>query len=183
MDKKGMSLIPLLGYTFLAFFIVLFLGIFLYGLSLFDNAASGFNVIIGTQNFTEVYQQTTQQGVNAIFAIADVASLILLLGMIIVMVIVGYFWGDSTKKLWAILDLLIIIIAFIISVQLQGYFVDFINSDAFSGSTVFTSTLGKSSGLIVRLPYLIPVIGIIIMIVTYGLARKKPESAFSDLGY
>lgn len=184
MDKKGMSLIPLIAYVFLAFFIVLFLGVLLYGLGLFDDAMLGFNVVINGQNFTEVYQQTTQQGINAIFAIADVSALALLLGMILVMMIVGYYWGDESKRLWIIMDLFIIIVAFVISVYLQNYFIDFINSQGFVDSTVFTVDLAKSSRVIARLPYFVPIAGILIMIVTYGLSRRKSETTtFSEFGY
>lgn len=174
---------PLVAYIFLAFFIVLFLGIGLYGLGLFDSAMSGLDLIIGSQNFTEVYQDTTQQGVNAILAIADIASLVVLFGMVIIMILIGYFWGDETKSLWAIVDFLIIIIAFVISVYLQNYFNDFITSEVLGSSTVFTDTIPKSSRLMLSLPYLVPVIGILIMIVTYGINKKKENQTYSELGY
>lgn len=184
MDKKGMSLIPLVAYVFLAFFIVLFVGIALYGLGLFDSAMTGLDIIISDQNFTEVYEQTTGQGINAIFAIADTAALVLLFGMIIVMMIVGYFWGDESKRLWIILDLFIIIIVFVISVYLQNYFIDFITSGDLIDASIYTDDLAKSSRVMAKLPYIVPIAGILIMIVTYGLSRRKSEvTTFTDLGY
>lgn len=183
MDKRGISLIPVLAFIFLAFFIVLFMGIGLYGLGLFDSAMSGLDLVIGSQNFTEVYQDTTQQGVNAVFAIADVASLIVIFGMVIIMMLIGYFWGDETKRLWAIFDIFVIIIAFVIAVYLQVYFNDFINSQVLGSSTVFSDDIPKSSRVLLTLPYLVPIVGILIMIVTYGLNKKKENQTYSDIGY
>lgn len=177
-NKKGFATTTLMAYVFIAFFLVFFLGCVLWALSLFDNFVLGLHLIIGTQNFTQVYEQTTQKGITAIFAVADYASLGILFGLVIVMALVGYYWGDETKKFWAILDILIILIAEVISVYIQNYFIEFINSQPFSDTTVFTDTLSKSSTLLANLPYIVPVIGILIMIVTYGLSRRKTDSTY-----
>ena len=52
LDKKGMSLLSMIAFVFFAFFLVLFVGIFLYGLGIFDSLMSGFDITIGGQNFT-----------------------------------------------------------------------------------------------------------------------------------
>ena len=182
LDKKGMSLLSMIAFVFFAFFLVLFLGIFLYGLGIFDSLMSGFDITIGGQNFTEVYQETTQQGVDAIFAVADFSAVALLLGMTIVMMLVGYFWGEEKKRLWIIMDLLIMIVSFIIAVYLQNYFLDFVISGVID-STIYTSDIPISSGLLSRLPYLVPIMGVLIMVATYGFSKKSEGATFSDLGY
>ncbi len=184
-DKKGLTGLMLIAYVFMSFFGILFLGIGLYSLGLFDDTMLELGEMIGNisgQNFTQAYENTTQQGVNAIFSIADVVATLLLLGLALVMIFVGYQWGDESKRLWVIADILFIVGAFIIAVYLQIYFVEFV-SGGIIDETVYTETLATSSGLIARLPFLVPTIGMLIMIVTYGLSRKKQQAAFSDLGY
>lgn len=186
MDKRGMGLLPIMAFVFLCFFAVLFLGVFLYGLGLFDDSMQGLNILINGQNFTQIYQQTTGQGVDAIFAVADTAAIALLFGMIIVMMAVGYFWGDETKKLWILADIFIIIVVFVISVYLQIYFTTFINSSVFAASEVFTADLEMSSTFMAKLPFIVPIAGVLIMIATYGLSRRKQDKTFygvSDVGY
>ena len=184
MDKRGMALLPLIAYVFFAFFVVVFVGMGIYGLTIFDDAMTSVDITISGYNFTEVYEETTGLGVNAMIDLSDITATAILLGMIIIMMIVGYYWGDEKKKLWMILDLFIIIIAFVISVYLQGYFLDIIIGDEIIDPTIYTDILPKSSRLLAYLPYSVVIIGILIMIVTYSLAKRKSESvSYAGVGY
>lgn len=183
MDKRGASVTQVVAFVFIAFFVVLFLGGFLYGLSLVDNAFGGLDVVIGTQNFTQAYDNTLKQGIDAVFAVADLASLLLIFGMTILMLIVGYYWGDENKKFWILADFCILIVSFVVSVYLQNYFNTFITDPNFLDPTIYTQTLAKSSALVLRLPYYVAIVGVLIMIATYALSKRKQEGAFQELGY
>lgn len=183
MDKKGMSTIQLIVFAFFAFFVVIFAGAAIYGLSIFDGVMSGVNLNINGQNFSAIYESTMGQGIDAVLGLADIFCVSLLFGMIIVMMIVGYYWGDDKKRLWIIFDLFIIIAVYILAVYLQNYFLTFLGTNAID-STIYTDQLPKASRILTSLPYLIPSIGALIMVVTYGLAKRRSEaSAYSDLGY
>ena len=66
MDKKGAIVIQVIGFVFIAFFVVLFLGVFIYGLQIVDSAFTNLNFTIGDVNSSAAYEDTLKQGIDAI---------------------------------------------------------------------------------------------------------------------
>jgi hypothetical protein len=171
-NKKGqMNTMMILGFIFICFFAIIFLGVLLYlGLTV-DSVMSGINIKVGNINFNESYNQTMAPALNKLISNADYSGIGLLFGMIIVMLICGYKFRTS-KRLFILIDLLIIVVCFIISVVIQNYYnyIININADLYN---IYTNYLPKSSTFILRLPIIISIIGVLILIVSYATINKK----------
>ncbi len=164
---------------FLGFMGIIMMGIFVYGGNLVDQTFSNIDVTIGDQNFTEVYDATLGQGINAFLNSADNYGLGLLLGMIVLMVIASYSFSEK-QKAWIVVEFVILIIALILTVMVQGAYNTVINSSTIL-LDIYSVDLIQSSKFILNLHIIIPVVWSFIIILTYGLFRK--ERTTGDLGY
>lgn len=173
-DQKGMTTFQVLGFVFFAFFIVVFLGVYAYALDIFNTqmldlgAQIGF---VGEVNFSQNYNDTLRAAVESQIDTADNVGIAVLLGMSIVMMIVG-FKASHSKRLWILMDLFIMLIAFIVSVYLSSTFELYINTDP-NLFSIYSVNLDKSSTFILNLPIYVPIIGALIMILTYAVPRKQ----------
>lgn len=181
MGKAGkLKALMLIVFIFLGFFGILIMGIFVYGANLIDQTFSSIDLTIGDQNFTEVYDETLGKGVNAFLNSADNYGLFLLLGMILLMVITSYTFSEK-QKTWIVAEFVILIIAFIFAVMIQGAYNTVINSST-TLLDIYSVDMIKSSKFILNLPIIIPVVWAFIVILTYGIFRKGREVG-RDLGY
>ena len=164
----------LLFFVFFALFLVFGAGILYFSADVVDSSFTAIgDLSIGGIDFNQTYQNTLGIGISASKNTITTASIGLLLGMVVVMMLMGYFLR-GTNRLWIILDLFIILVAFITAVYLSRSFDTFINlnSDLFS---IFSNDLETSSRFVLNLPFVIPIIGVLIMLVTYATGRKKEE--------
>lgn len=181
MHKRGFTSFMLIGYSVIAFISVMFLGMFIYGLGLVDGALSSLDFELGPNiTFNGVYNDTLKQGIDAITDQADNMGVMLILGMVLVMILIGYFVGEEYKRLWIALDIVIIVVAFIAAIYIRVYFNDYVNANIIP-LEIYADQLPQSSTLINKIPFMIPVIGGILILVTY-VFRKEPE-AFENRGY
>lgn len=164
---------------FLGFIGILMMGIFVYGATLIDQTFRSIDVTIGEVNFTQAYNDTLGIGIGVILNSADNYGLGLLLGMIILIVISAFIFKEK-QKVWIVAEFVILIIAFILAVSIQRAYDAVINS-----STVFLDIysvdLINSSKFILSLPIIVPIVWAFIVILSYGLFRKR-ESTFGDIG-
>ena len=183
MDNKAgrMRAVMLIVLIFLGFFGVVIMGIFVYGANLVDQTFSSINIEIGSQNFTEVYDDTLGQGINAFLNSADNYGLGLLLGMVLLMVVIGYSFQER-QKAWFVLEFIVLIVSFIIAGIIQRAYVTVINSST-ELLNIYSIDLVRSSTFILNLHIIIPVVWAFIMILVYGIFRKKPIPGTGGIGF
>ena len=164
--------------VFLGFVGIITMGIFVYGANLIDQAFSSIDIEIGDVNFTEAYDETLGIGINVFLDSADNYGLGLLLGMVLLMIISAYMFSEK-QKAWIVVEFVILIVAFIFAVTIQGTY----NSVIHSSTTlldIYSVDLIRSSKFILNLHIIIPIVWAFIVILSYGLFKK--ERFFSDLG-
>ena len=174
---NALMLFVLVGLGFMA---IIIMGIFVYGANLVDQTFSSFgDITLGGVNFTESYDNTLGLGINAFLNSADNYGLGLLLGMIALMVISSFIFHER-QKVWIVAEFVILIVAFIFAVTIQGAYETVINSST-ELLDVYSVDLINSSRFILNLHIIIPITWAFIVIISYGVFRKK-ESPFGDLG-
>ncbi len=164
----------------LGFIGIVMIGIFVFGANLVDQTFGSIDVMIGDVNFTEAYDDTLGQGINAFLDNADNYGLGLLFGMVILIVISSFIFKEK-HKLWLVLEFIILIVSFIFAVTIQRAFNTYINLNI-EFLNIHSIQLINSSKFILNLPIIIPIVWAFIVILSYGLFKKK-EEGFSDVGF
>lgn len=172
--KKGFTSIMLIFFVFFAFFVVVFAGVTFYGMETFRDASNITDFQVGNVSFSETYENTLGQGLETVISTLSTVSFALLLGMIIVMLIIGFKTRDK-NRLWVILDIFIIIVAFVTAVYISITFNSFINSNEIF-LDIYSIDIQKSSAFLLNLPLVIAVVGGLIILATYiPFKRKEPN--------
>ena len=178
--KAGkLSALMLIVLIFLGFIGILIMGIFVYGANVVDQTFSSIDIMVGDQNFTEAYDETLGQGINAFLNSADNYGVGLLFGMVILMAITSFAFSEK-QKVWIVAEFFILIIAFVFAVMIQGAYDTVINSST-TLLDIYSVDLINSSKFILNLHIIIPVVWSFMIILTYGIFRKD-RTAFEDLG-
>lgn len=181
MDKKGgMRAVMLFVLIFLGVFGIIIIGIFVYGANLIDQTFSGIDIEIGDINFTEAYDDTLGKGINVFLNSADAYGLGLLLGMVLLMAITAYTFSER-QKAWILIEFVILIVAFIFAVTIQGAYTTVINSST-TLLDIYSVDLIKSSKFILNLPIIIPVVWAFIVILVYGIFKRERRIG-EDISY
>jgi len=166
-----MRAIMLLVAIFVMFFSILTLGIFAYIAGTTNDLFQQIDFTIENRTFQGTYNETLGVGINAIQDNADIWGMCLLFGMVLLMIVCSFTFS-SNKKLLLIIDFVILIIIFIIGGIFQYTYNEFIHSST-EFLDVYSNDLEKSSTFILTLPFIIPVVWLIMMIITYGRFKKK----------
>lgn len=166
---------------FLGVVAIIMLGIFVFGANLVDSTFNiiGDDVQIGDINFSTAYDNTLGQGITAFQNGADSYGLGLLLGMVLLMAISSFVFREK-QKIWIVLELGILLVAFVFAVSIQNTFNILINSSP-QLLDIYSNDLIRSSKFILNLPTIVPVVWAFVVVISYGLFRKK-EEGLSDLG-
>lgn len=174
LNKKGMTAIMLIVFIFTGLALMMILGISTWCFSIVDDSFSGIDFDMGNTSFGETYNQTLKQGLDPMTTSVPVTiSMGVLLGMIMVMVFVSYGVKDL-GRLWIVLDIAFIIVAEIVASAISDGFTTFINTtpELFE---IYSTTLSTGSSFVINLPLIIPVMGMLVMLVTYLVIGKKEE--------
>lgn len=152
-----------------------------YIFSTVDEQLTSFDVPIGNTSWNESYAQYLQPTIiNAATIMPRAYSLSVAVGMIILMLLVAYWSGDK-HRLWIILDLLILVGAFIFAVQIREGYLEVLNSYQ-PFYDIGTTIIYDASRFIMNLPVIVSVIGVMMMLLTYGMksfrAAAKPEEPY-----
>ncbi len=181
MNKTGkLNALMIFVLIFLGVLAIIIMGIFVYGGNLVEQTFHSIDVVIGDQNFTEVYDDTLGKGINAFLNGADEYGLGLLLGMIILMVILSFTFSEN-QKTWIVLEFVILIVAFIFAVMIQNTYNIIINSST-TFLDIYSVDLIKSSKFILNLPIIVPIVWAFIVILTYGIS-KRPRRTGEGIGF
>lgn len=186
MNKKGLSMIELFVYAFVFLIVVLLLGIFLiiYG---YINFGLDRDIDVGQVNLQSVNNQTFGRINTAFQDNADTIGIVMIFGMVLSMFITAYFTGRNYPKIMLVVDILILVFVFILAVYISQTYNTLITSNTGGVLDPFVDNLPKGSKFILNLPIYISIIGIIMIIITYGVSRKSEQvsdvNEVSTLGY
>jgi len=174
-NRRGVVTLMLIFFIFFALFTVVIAGTALYGFETFDSTLSNLSGInIGNVSFEESYNDTIGRGLKTVISTFSTVSFALVLGMIIVMLVIG-FKSSKDNKLWIVLDVFIIVVAFATSVYISIAFSSFINSSS-TFLDIYSVDLQRTSTFLLNLPFVIAIIGAMIILVTYiPFKRKDPR--------
>lgn len=185
--KKGSAIgksIMIFFFIFMAFMGIIILGIFTYAGNIVNQSFESINFDIGDTNFSEVYDDTLGHGIDAALNQADNWGMTLLFGMCLLMVLCGFIFKED-NRIWLVAEILILVVAFITAVALQGAYNQTIHSSA-ELLDVYSTDLDDSSRFVLNLPWIVPILWMFIMIFSYGrIKRDKPKASqeFDDIGY
>jgi len=175
----------LLVAVFVMFFFALTLGIFTYVAVTVDDTFEDINFTIANTDFQTVYQDNLGIGLNSFIDNADTMGMFLLFGMMILMIICGYIF-NSNSKLLLVIDIVIFIIIFILAGILQFTYNEVIHSGT-ELLDIYSNNIEKTSTFMLLLPFVVPIIWLIMMIITYGRFKKKDfkesTSEFGGVGF
>lgn len=178
MNKKGSVIIQLFIFVFAVFFIGLFLGLTLWGFNLVNDVLDQ-DVEVGQVNLGEINALTFGKINTGFIANADTIGIVVLLGMCLLMILNGYFFGSKYPKFFLAIDILILVFVFITSVYLSQVYEVFINSTTLFD--LFKDDIPKTSKFILNLPTIIATIGSLIMIVSYSGLRKAEQNRGTNI--
>lgn len=175
MKKKGMATLEIIPYLFVFLMVVIFLGIAIYSFQLISNALSQ-DVDIGNTNLGEVNDLTFGKMTNAFVNNADNIGIAIILGMCLLMILNAFLMSSSYPKVFIILDILILIFAFILAVYISQSYYTYIQG--VSGTIdVYVDSLPKTSTFVLNLPTFVGTLGAIIIIISYsGIGRENQET-------
>ena len=174
-NKGGFTTVMLIFFVFFVLFVVIIAGTSFYAFETFHNVGANLTGInIGNVSFEQTYQDTLGRGLQAVISTLSTASFALILGMIIIMILIGAKFPNQNKT-WIILDIFIVIVAFITAVYISIIFNSFINSSEVF-LDIYSIDLQRSSTFLLNLPLIVAIVGGIIMILTYvPFKRKDPR--------
>lgn len=172
-NKKGaMPTMMLIFFIFFAFAVILISGILFFTLEKVDDAFESITGLqIGESNFSQVYDETLDQGITSSINTVNYASLGILFGMIIVILVMGYSLQDRGRLL-IIVDVFLIIGSFIAAVYISQTFNTFMQSSE-DFLDIYSNELSLPARMVLNLPIIVPIVGILVMILTYGIIKKR----------
>lgn len=173
-DKRGISTVFILVGIMIVFGAALFL-IIIGAFSVNINSALDQNVTIGNVNLKTVNEQTFGQYNTMVLNNADWWGLSIIFGMIIGLFLVSYFARNTFPKIGVVIDILMIVAAFILSLYLSASYAVVVNALSSAGQTFAQTNLEKTSFFILNLPKFVVIIGVVMMVLFYSGIPRKPE--------
>ncbi len=177
-DKRGLTTVTIFLFIFAALLIIIFLGIFAF---IFNTISVNLDIDedFGQVNLKDVNALTFGRINQAFLDSADILGFVILFGLIMLMFLNAYLFRGQYPKLFLIIDIVLMVFAYILSVYISQTYSLLINSDS-SLYNIYVNMMPKSSAFILNLPKIIGVVGALIMILSYsGIPRKKEEVSFS----
>lgn len=170
-NKKGYITIGIIVIMILSLVLMMVIGVSVYVFDLVDQGFSDIEFELGNVSFNETYDSSLGLGIATMkTTFPKIVSLGSLLGMVIVLILIGYF-SPKIGKLWIVFDFFVIIVTEIIAVVISSLFESFINTSP-DLLTIFSTTLSGGATFILNLPITIPIVGGLIMLSTYVLNKN-----------
>ena len=173
-NKKGLTTISLFLFVFAALLIIIFLGIAVF---MFNTISTNLDIDedFGQVNLKDVNALTFGRINQAFLDSADYIGFTILFSLVLLMFLNAYFLRGEYPRLFLIIDIVLLVFAYILSVYISETYSLLINSTSLL-SNIYINMMPKSSAFILNLPNIIGIIGCIIMILSYsGMPRKKKE--------
>lgn len=171
-SKKGISATLLLFfYIFFAFIVAVAAGVIYFMLTTVNTSITGMpDIRIGNYSFQTVYTATLGAGITAFINTLQIQSLGLLIGMILVMFIFAYAFKPATKLLF-IFDIMVMIVCEIVAIYIAQAFQTYVNANT-DLLDIYSINIETTSNFVLNLPIIIPVIGSIMIALSYATIKK-----------
>ncbi len=175
-NKKGYITLGLFLIIVMGLVLMMVLGVSVLVFTQVDEGFSAINFQLGNISFNETYESSLGIGLNTMrTTFPRIVSMGVLLGMILVLIMIGYF-SPKIGRLWILFDFFVIIVAEILAVVISSSFNNFINSSP-EFIAIYSTTLSGGSTFILTLPTTVAIMGGLVMLSTYILIRNfdNPE--------
>ena len=133
-NKKGSSVVGVFIIMFVALLFAIFLGIAVYSFNLVNDTLSE-DINVGQVNLKNITATTFGQINAGMLANADTIGIMFLFGMVLLMMLNGYYIGSRNPKIFFVIDIFLLALFFIPSIYISQIYDTFIHS-----TTVFEST-------------------------------------------
>lgn len=171
-NRKGIALLDSFVVIAMSLVFMLMLGTMLYVFGVITDELVGGNFIGGQVNISNASLNTVGQINTAFLAQADLIGIFFLFGMIIAMIINGYFNRNSTHRLLFMIDFILLVFGYILAVYISNSWVTILAALPFVD--IITANLNTSSRFMLLLPEITLVAGALTMIATYaGIPRSQ----------
>lgn len=179
-NKKALATMDIMWFLFFAFLFVIFLGVAVFSFNLITTSLS-IDAQLGQVNLEDVTDATLGQINTGFLNNADFMAAGVIFGMILAMMGNAYFFGRKYHRLWIIVDIVILVFAYILAVYLANAYEILINAS--TQFSVYLDHLPKISSFLLNLNRWVAVIGGIIMLLTYvNFLRGKDELQVGEIG-
>lgn len=169
-NKKGFANVGLFTAVFFFFLIIGALGLIIILFS-WINFALDRDVQVGQVNLQDINNQTFGQLNLAVQTRMDDVGIMIILGMSLLMIFNAYYFASDNPKVFFVLDIVLLIFAFITAIYVAQVYDTFINSTPYVDA--YINELPNSSDFILNLPLLILAIGLFVMFVSYAGFKKR----------
>lgn len=176
-SKKGMSgAFSLIALIFFGLMALVGMAVVSYSAGWIDTTFSSIDFQLGNVSFNETYNQTMKPVFTSLeTTIPQMMSMGLILGMVMVMLIISYI-TPSKNKLWAIVDIVVLIIVEVFAVAVKESFEESIIHISPEFYQIFITTLDDPSKWVLQMPVIIPAVGLVMMAITYILKSNKQQT-------
>lgn len=173
-NKKGVATKNLFLFIILSFLVIIILGLFLYAYNVITISLLTTNVGgAGAVNLTEATENTIGKINTAMLTHANVIAIIFLFAMAFALIFAAYLTRDESPAIFFVVDLLIIIFAYILAIYIANAYEGVLVSLPFQ--SIFVENLSMASSFLLALPRITLIIGALIMIVSYAAIPKVKE--------
>ncbi len=173
MNKKGLSLPGIFLVMGIAFVVILSLGFLAYSTNYMNDIFNGIGDV-GQVNFANASAQTWGEFNSGFTGSLNFMALSIIIGLMIGLLISAYLNRDKNITLFWIVDVILLIIAYIFSTYLSNVYEIVIGVSEFTPT--FTNNLGTASTLMLNLPVVVTIFGVLVMIISYaGIPKAKEE--------
>lgn len=175
MNKKGQSTIMLM--FILVGIIFAIMGFIIVGIiSSKINSALDQNITIGQVNLQTENAATIGKFNEMVVNNADFWGLAVIFGMIIGLFLSSYLMRNRFPKFGVILDIFVILVAFIISLYLKAIYSSVVVALSSAGENFAITSLPHTNFFILNLPIFVPIIGVVMIILFHaGIPQKSEE--------
>lgn len=176
-SKKGSATSGLISFIIISFIIIIVMGTFAYLFNIITTSIGGIEQMAGSVNITEATNDTLGKLNTALLDKLNIMGIFVLFGLVFGMLINAYFTRDQFPQLFLLIDVVLLIFAYILSVYISNAYETIILLEPFS--SIFISNLAKASQFLLKLPIIVTIIGFLIMLITYSnIPRSRKEEAF-----
>lgn len=174
MNKRGVATANLFLFIILAFVVVILLGTFLYIYNTITTSLTDPSIAsAGAVNLTAAAEDTIGQINTSMLNYANVIAIFFLFGMVIAMFLLAYVTRDSNPAIFFVIDILVIIFAYILAVYISNSYETVLASIPFN--IFFTNNLNYATSFLLLLPRITAITGVITMIISYSAIPKTKE--------
>lgn len=181
-NKKSQStvlMVILLLFLFLGLIILFVVGF----ASKEINEALDKNISLGQVNLAEENAKTIGKFNEMVVVNADWWGISLIFGMIMGLFLSAYFLRGRFPKWGLILDIFLILFAFLISLYLSATYQTLLDSLASIGETFLEDSVTKTSMFMLNLPVFVVIIGVVMMILFHSSIPKRTEERIQQGGF